>query len=284
MKIGITAGFVNENTRWGTDHYKKLKEQGYDVVDFQLADTDAPVYTMSDAELRNITAREKKLVSEAGLEIYQAHGPWRYPPMDYTAEDRAERMEKMKKSIYITSLLECPNWIVHPLMPFGLEDAGTEAALKTWDINVEFMSELVKTAKDCGVTICLENMPFLKFSVSRPEDILRMVKTVNDDNFKICLDTGHVAVFNDLSVGDEVRRVGSEIRAFHVHDNKLSEDLHLWPFFGVIDWEDFGKSLRDIDYKLPVSLEANRPWKVSDPMLEHMSKTLNMLMREILEQ
>ena len=131
MKIGITAGFVNENTRWGTDHYKKLKEQGYDVVDFQLADTDAPVYTMSDAELRNITAREKKLVSEAGLEIYQAHGPWRYPPMDYTAEDRAERMEKMKKSIRLTSVLGCKNWVIHPIMPFGIYEINKPEAEQT---------------------------------------------------------------------------------------------------------------------------------------------------------
>ena len=283
MRIGITAGLTDANTRWGTDHYKKLKEHGYDTIDFQMADTALDIYSMSDSELRKVTSREKQLVAEAGMEIYQAHGPWRYPPMDFTAEDRAERMEKMKKSIYIASLLDCPNWIVHPVMPFGLEVADTPDADRTWDINVEFMSELVKTAKDYGITVCIENMPFLKFSLSKPEDILRLVKTIDDDNFKICLDTGHVAVFNELSVGDEVRRTGSEIRAFHVHDNKLSKDLHLWPYFGIIDWKDFGKAVRDIDFRYPVSLESVSPGKVSDAVYEQMSKTLNLLAREIFD-
>lgn len=44
-----------------------------------------------------------------------------------------------------------------------------------------------------------ENMPFKNFSLSKPCDILRFVKAIDDENFKICLDTGHVAVFEGMS-------------------------------------------------------------------------------------
>ena len=64
----------------------------------------------------------------------------------------------MKKSIRAASILECKNWVIHPIMPFGVEDIDTGDAEKTWDMNVAFMKELLKTAKEYGVTICLENM------------------------------------------------------------------------------------------------------------------------------
>ena len=105
------------------------------------------------------------------------------------------------------------------------------------------MRELLKTAKEYDVILCLENMPFLDFSLSAPQEILKIVKEMNDDHFKICLDTGHVSVFGDLSVGDEVRRLNKEIRALHIHDNKFGIDSHYMPFFGKIDWKDFSKSL-----------------------------------------
>ena len=124
----------------------------------------------------NLRQTKKKLAAEAGISIHQAHGPWRWPPRDLTAEDRAERMEKMKRSIYIAHLLGCPNWIVHPIMPFGIEDLDTENAAKTWEMNVEFMTELLKTAKEYDVTICLENMPMTKFSMATPEKILEFVR------------------------------------------------------------------------------------------------------------
>ncbi len=57
--------------------------------------------------------------------------------------------------------------------------------------------------------ICFENMLMREISLATPADILKFVKAINDDNFKICLDIGHVAVFNDLVPGDEVRRLGN---------------------------------------------------------------------------
>ena len=86
-------------------------------------------------------------------------------------EDRKERMEKMKKSIRYTAVLGCKYWVIHPIMPFGVCEKDTEDAQKTWDMNIEFMSELLKVAKEVGVTICFENMPMLQFSLAKPDKI-----------------------------------------------------------------------------------------------------------------
>jgi len=99
-------------------------------------------------------------------------------------------------------------------------------------------------------------MPMLEFSLSKPSDILKLVKEIDDPNFKICLDTGHVAVFEELTAGNVVRELGKEIRVLHVHDSKFQFDLHLPPFFGKIDWGDFMKALSEIQYTGVFSLEV----------------------------
>ena len=128
MKLGITASTLNPSGygRWGNATYQKLKEHGYSASDFDMANTDSVLYTLPRKEAETILLHEKNLAQEAGIEITQVHGPWRYPPQDSTEEDRAERMEKMKESIRMTAILGCKNWVIHPLMPFGMDDIGTE--------------------------------------------------------------------------------------------------------------------------------------------------------------
>ncbi len=115
MKIGITSFY-------GNIKYEKLKEYGFDCVDFNMADTDLPIYTLPQYESDALILKEKALAEASGIEISQVHGPWRYPPLDLTEEDRAERLEKMKRSIRSTSLLGCKYWVVHPIMPYTTHD------------------------------------------------------------------------------------------------------------------------------------------------------------------
>jgi len=284
MKIGIQTCLFDEQGygRWGEDTYKKLKEHGFSCLDYNMSNTDTVIYTASQEKSDAMLLHEKELSLQAGIEITQAHGPWQWPPKDFTEEARNERMEKMKKSIRATAVLGCKNWIVHPVMPYGIEERDSENAQKTWDVNIAFMSELLKTAKDYDVTICLENMPFLEFSISKPEEILKFVKTINDEHFKICFDTGHVSVFDHLIIGDEVRRLGSEIRTLHVHDNMLNKDLHLFPYFGVTDWRDFASALKDIQFGGCFSLETIPSKKLPDDIFEDMCKLLVRISKEII--
>ena len=284
MNIGISANmYKNAYDRWGEERYKKMKEHGYSSIDFGMADTNSIIYTASQEESDAILLHEKELAEKAGIEISQVHGPWRWPAKDFSEEDRNERMEKMKKSIRATALMGCKNWVIHPIMPYGVTEINTENSEKTWNMNLVFMRELLKTAKEYDVTICLENMPMLEFSLAKPADILRFVQTINDPHFKICLDTGHVSVFPELSVGDVVRGLGDEIQTLHVHDNRNSLDLHLMPLLGVIDWQDFSKALKDIDFKGSFSLETLPPVKLSDNIFEEMCVTYCKIAKEIIE-
>ena len=281
MKIGIEFNvFSSGYCRYGDKKYIKIREHGFSCIDFNMSNTNTAIYTSPAAD--ELLLREKSLADEAGIEIHQAHGPWRSPPKDATTEDRAERMDKMKKSIRMTALLGCKNWVIHPLMPLGADDTLTGSEKGTWDINLRFMKELLITAKEYGITVCLENMPLAKFSMAKPEAILKFVEEIGDENFKICLDTGHAAVFDDLSLCDEVRRLGDKIKVLHVHDNKCGKDLHMMPYFGTIDWKAFARSLKDIGYDGVFSLETAVPDKLPDRLFEKGSVMLYELANEII--
>ena len=276
MKIGINSNSMDTGGygRFGNDTYKKLREHGYLYTDLSISNTDLPVYYLPQEQSDALLLREKKMAEDAGIKINQVHGPWRWPFGDATVEDRAERMEKMKKSIRASSILGSKYWVVHPIMPYGIEELGTEYAPKTWELNREFMTELLKTAKEYDVTICLENLPFPQFSMATPEAVLKFVREMDDEHFKICLDTGHVSVFDELNLADEVRRVGSELKTLHVHDNKYNKDLHLMPHYGVIDWKEFVKALEDISFDGVFSLETKPAAGLSDEIFDEMGKLL----------
>ena len=53
-----------------------------------------------------------------------------------------------------------------------------------------------------------------------------------------------------------VRKMGSEIKVLHVHDNTGDRDFHMWPTKGIIDWPGFMKALKEIGFQGVFSLET----------------------------
>ena len=235
--------------------FERMKQHGYDCTDYQgLIDTDVPLFEEDAAGFERTLLGVRRDAQNAGIEVYQAHGPWRWPPQDSTPEEREERFEKMSRSILGCQILGCPNFIIHPIMPFGdWQDPEPE---KLWEMNLEFFSRLCAVAKAHDTVICFENMPMLALSLSTPEQILRFVKMIDSPYMRVCLDTGHCSVFRQ-SPADAVRLFGKEyLRAMHVHDNDGRADRHMLPGEGVIDWDDFAKALAEIGCECPVSIET----------------------------
>ena len=277
MRIGISG-----KRKWDEQHYQKLRSFGFDCHDFGTADTNAALYSYNDKDFEQYLSREKSLADEAGITIWQVHGPWRWPPLDQTPDDRAERFEKMSRSICAAKLLGAPYWVVHPLMPFGVQEAKTDQALQTKEINLEFMSKLLAVAKQEGVTICLENMPFVDFSLSSSAAIIEVVKEINDPSFAMCLDTGHANVCPAWhQPGEAIRDFAQWIKVMHVHDNKGVRDEHLIPFFGTIDWKDFSAALRETAFDGVLSLECAPSDKLPDDILEDLYVAYYRIAKEI---
>ena len=282
MKIGITESSYRVYPK--EIRYQKMKEHGFTCADYGMSNTEVAPYTLDDAEFDAYLTEERRLAEDAGIVISQVHGPWRWPPQDATEEDRAERMEKMKRSIRGTAVLGCKNWIVHPIMPYGINELGTDDAQKTWDLNVVFMRELLACAKEHDIIICFENMPMPNFSLGSVEAIMRFVNEMNDDHFRVCLDTGHVNVFPGQTLYDAVHMIGDKLQTLHVHDNSGKSDEHRLPWLGTADWEGFGRALREIGFDGVFSYETGPaialPVDLYGDMLQFMVKSVGYIMAE----
>ncbi len=253
MKTGIISdAYLN---RYGIEAgLSRLRAHGYEAMDYQgFIRTDSPLFSMSAGEFEQTLSHLKKNSDTAGIEIYQTHGHWRWPAMDFTKEQRAERFEKMTKAIRGCELLGCRHLVVHPLMPYGRYELDTGVAC---EINAAFYTQLAKVAREHGVVICMENMPFRWHHLSRPAEVLSFVKALGEPNIRMCLDTGHCTMFG-ISPADAAREIGRDyLRAVHVHDNDGTRDQHRLPGEGVIDWADFARSLQEIGFTGVFSLET----------------------------
>lgn len=250
MKLGANAGIVGCYTE---DRFLKLKEYGFDYFDLGIEGAHP---RMTPEEYERYILHQKELADAAGVTIWQVHGPWRYPPHDETEERRAERLALMQNSLRLTAQIGCKYWVIHPIMPFGPDDDyDLDLFMK---INYDFFQALLPTAKQYGITICFENMPMKGLSISTPEATLRFIRSIDDENFKFCLDTGHCSALG-ISPAEAVRMAGKDLKVLHVHDNGGRRDDHFVPLKGVIDWKDFGAALVEIGYDGVYSLECG--WK-----------------------
>lgn len=233
--------------------YVRMRELGYDAVDQDLADTNAPCYR--DAASMEAHCKVIRAAAEdAGIEILQVHGPW--PTDDTTAENRAKTLENMRLAVYGCHCLGSPYLIIHPQMPYGWgreEDADFALSL-----TIELMKNLMPDCEKYGVTLCLENMPMTAHRISTMERIAEAVEMVGHPNAAICFDTGHTNVYGH-DLGDAVRTAGKYLRTLHVHDNDGKADRHQLPWLGTADWNSFTAALAETGFDGVMSLETRGP-------------------------
>ncbi len=271
MRLGLNSTTFNKAAlakHWGENTFKKMKEFGFSCVDEAMLLPHA--FYELDAETRKERLlHEKRLADEAGLTIHQAHGPVLSLERALTEEENAGLLDKIKVAIESCPILGCEYLVVHPFMPNGWSDRGTEIAKDTFEKNVSYLKTLSDHAEKYGITLCLETMPCIGFCISTPEEVLEVVKAVDRDNVKICFDTGHVTAFSRrLQVGPEMRKCGDLIKVLHVHDNWGSTDQHNFTGFGMIQWWDVMAALREINFDGVFSLELVFPESCSTPVFE----------------
>ena len=259
----------------GTDHFHivdRLAKIGYTALDMafdycELGDAGF----MSDG-YESWALRLREHAETQGLRFTQSHASF-----DADAEG-----DIVERNLRCAQILGIPYMVVHPVFPFGTQEPEEKAA-ETFAINVQFFRALMPEARACGVTVCLENMPFHYHSLSRPADILRVIAAVDDPHFAMCFDTGHVGVFPEPDLYEEVLRVKDVLRVLHVHDNDGKTDLHQLPLFGKLGFAGFARALREIGFEGVFSFETAPPRDLSPALFEKVLGLMPQLARDIVE-
>ncbi len=112
------------------------------------------------------------------------------------------------------------------------------------------LEDLARHGQDVGVQVCLENV----FGILNRMFLETAAGTV-DAGLKFCLDSGHAYVA-DGDPGGMVDILAGRIATLHLHDNHGTQDEHLIPGDGTIDWVRFIPRLLSAGYRGNLVLEA----------------------------
>ncbi len=140
--------------------------------------------------------------------------------------------------------------VCHAWKGFNTSEAPNQAG-------VEKYRRLVERANELGVRIAFENTEGEEFL----DTLLQAF--VGYKNVGFCLDTGHEMCYNRSK--DMLALYGDRLIATHINDNlgikdhngviSPHDDLHLLPFDGVKDWENFAKRIRNCGYDGELTFE-----------------------------
>ena len=229
---------------------------GYKVLDINLCEGMNPGSKMRTDEWENYIKEIAELGRRFGVEFTQSHLPY-YDVFAPQPEERIKEMEELiRRSIIASGELGVKWAVVHPATYYK---AGPHSSVSL-EKNLEYFSVHLDTAKKNGVGIALENefeyqgSHLQRIFGSNVLELCSLADAFNDPSMGICYDFGHANLAGGFH-RENLRVIGSRLKATHVQDNFFKADDHLMPFFGKTDWADAMAGLAEIRYEGDLTYE-----------------------------
>jgi sugar phosphate isomerase/epimerase len=186
------------------------------------------------------------------MRAFSLHAPFTGPEDDLSALEEARRrraVERHRQCVESAAALGAPILVIHPGV--ALPEAPDLAALVA--CSIASIRELAVLSEAKGVRLAVESLP-PSYLGGRVEELVAIVDGASSEAVGICMDTGHCNLSGN--VVEWIRALGSRIISIHLHDNDGSDDQHLPPGEGSINWLAFASALREIGYSQPITLEV----------------------------
>jgi len=209
------------------------------VVDL-LADTGFDAISVSwqrNGNLREILQQAKA----RGLAVQSLHGPLRGMPAMWSSDMAVAKplLEDILQSAADCADAGIPLLVVHPWN-------GVDYTFRQEDLYFDHFDKLVRLAEDLGIVIAFENL-------EGPEYLTALMERyANCQAVGFCWDSGHELCY--APGWDFLSRFGDRLVMTHLNDNlgvtdpagrlQGTDDLHLLPYDGIINWEDCLRRLK----------------------------------------
>lgn len=254
-RIGLSTGcFYHQPI---ADCLPLIRESGFSAIEV----CSSPAHLdFRHSESVQVAAQQ---IEELGLEAYSFHAPFA-PHIDIASLDdgqRAASVAEIRQAAEAAALLRVHYFVLHP-GPENPAVVGPEEQLPRLQHLLGSLNQVASHCKELGITCVLENkLPHLIFG--NPSDVLWILDGINAAEVGFCLDTGHA--FFAGQIPDLVRKVVSGyLRMIHAHDNNGTNDDHLPPGDGKIDWMQLLRNLAQVGFRGALILELAG---ASDPNL-----------------
>lgn len=188
----------------------------------------------------NPTQEEQlKYIKEKGLNVIFAHLGYQNINNLWLEDDNGNKLvDRYKNDIKVCKENNIPMVVMHL--------TSKSEAPQYNEIGLKRLQEIVDYAESLNIKVAFENTKIKGY-------LDYVIKNIHNENAGICFDSGHYHVhFNDEL---DFSTFKDRIFAVHLHDNDKSDDLHLIPFDGTLDWENVIKNLKECNYDGPITME-----------------------------
>ena len=223
---------------------------------------------------QHLDYRDKAQITEMGhwfrdaqLKLHSLHSPmytdeiWgRSGPNSIITITEAQKSKRLDMVDEIKRTLEIAETIPFRYLIQHLGVAWEEYDERKIDYAFSALEEINLFARQRGVEVLLENTPNELATAER----LMMFLDVTHLNVNVCFDVGHAHMHG--SVENEYRLLKPRIRSTHVHDNNGTDDSHLFPGKGSIDWLATMDLLRSAEGQYPLLLELREVDEMPHPV------------------
>ena len=226
-------------------HLDQIADGGFDTIEIfanrHQVDFDNP------EALRSIA----RAVDRNGLYVNSVHAPFYRSieeiqqgiHLDIGSANESERrssVDEIAASFVLGTLFHVDYYILH-----APDRPDPDALMKSLD-------ELLTLSKELPFKLCMENIPGKTTSLAHIHELMdRHLLPIG-----ICFDTGHSNLSGDVAA--DIREYGASFYTAHIHDNDGTNDNHMMPFEGQIDWDSVMDAFREVDYKWGFMLEVRR--------------------------
>ena len=178
-------------------------------------------------------------IRKQGLNVIFAHlGYQNINDIWQDIEEGEKLVDRYKNDIRVCKENDIPMVIMHI--------TSKSIAPKYNEIGLKRIKDIVDYAQSLDVKVAFENTKIKGY-------LEYIIDNIDNENVGICFDSGHYHVhFNDEL---DFSKFKDRIFAVHLHDNDQSDDLHLMPFDGTLNWNKLIDNLKEANYNGPITME-----------------------------
>jgi len=260
--------------------YAAIRQAGFTAIDWNIDRDLKPdlikkldyagksVFERPFEEVRKHHEKELSIIRENGLTISQAHAPFpAYVP------GHPEVLEFMigvyKNAIRLCDYAGCKYLVIHGISLQEDDKTNTPESIEA--LNWHLYESLIPTLLECDVVVCLENLftrrpAPMEGICSDPHEAVRYIDGLNKkagkEVFGFLLDIGHLQLVNK-NMRTFLPIIGKRLKALHLHDNDGSDDQHMAPMTGKINWQLLCDCLKEVGYTGDLSFETFKQARVA---------------------
>lgn len=241
MKYGLNLLlWTSDVTEEHDDLLAKIKEWGYDGVEFPIFDTDEAKFKRLGDRLDSL-GLGRTSVTVCAPEVN---------PISPDPAIRAAAVDYLKRATDMAAAAGSTH-LCGPIHSALGEFSGAGRTADEWKYGQETLAKAADHAQSCDVTLTVEYLNrFECYFLNTAADCAQFIDEVNHPNLKMMYDTFHANI-EEKDIAEAIKVCADQ--TVHVH---ISENDRSTPGDGHVDWETSFKALKETGYDGWMTIEA----------------------------